>query len=173
MEEDAYISESASNTANKNNSNSPLATQHANNLEVDENSDNESYETDLEIPLHYSSPIPGAQLEVAATSSPQQPSSPNHQATNNDVANADGDHGDHASGEARWIEEFPSLAGVPIGEGVSCFEKWRRNQKNKNEPPWSPFESCEEWELAQWLITSGISQKKIDTFLKLKTVRYS
>ena len=80
---------------------------------------------DLEVPLHYSSPIPSAQLEVATTSSPQQPSSPNCQATNNNVANADGDHGDH--GEACCIEGFPSLASVPIGEGVSCFEKWRHN----------------------------------------------
>ncbi|EKM50595.1 uncharacterized protein PHACADRAFT_66817, partial [Phanerochaete carnosa HHB-10118-sp] len=32
-----------------------------------------------------------------------------------------------------------------------------------------PFKDAEEWELAKWLLTSGLSQKKIDKFLKLET----
>jgi hypothetical protein len=168
MEADAYISESqesASETV-QNNLDSPLATQHTN--EMGENSD---IEMDFEVPgineeeiLHSGSPIPVA---VAAQLQPE-PSSPNpsHRASVED----DEDNGDEAS---RWIEEFPHPAGVPIEEGVSSFEEWRRDQVKKNELPWSPFESREEWELVQWLMTSGISQKKIDAFLKLKTVRIS
>jgi hypothetical protein len=145
LEADAYISESAPDTE-KNNLDSP--TQQAN--EVD-NSGNSGDEMGFEIPgnyvgerLHSRSPIPGVQAAI--------------------------DEDDETS---RWIEEFPRPAGVPIGEGVSSFEKWRRDQVKNNEPPWSPFESREEWELAQWLIASGISQKKIDSFLKQKTVRVS
>ena len=131
MEADACISESASETANKqNNSNSP--SQHAN--ETDKNSPN-YYDMDFEV-----TPPAGSS------------SSPNH----HDDDDADADASD--DNQTRWIEEFPYPAGVPIGEGVSCFEEWRRNQNNKNEPPWSPFESQEEWELARWIITSGISK---------------
>ncbi|KAJ6545182.1 hypothetical protein B0H19DRAFT_844804, partial [Mycena capillaripes] len=48
------------------------------------------------------------------------------------------------------------------------FEKLREEQKTKGHAPWEPFESQDEWELAQWLMTSGLSNKKIDKYLKLK-----
>ena len=35
---------------------------------------------------------------------------------------------------------------------------------------WSPFSNEEEWELAKWLTTSGVSQARIDEFLKLSIV---
>lgn len=174
MEADAYISETASETTatgnEQRNSNSP--TRQAN--EVDAENPASNNETDFELPRHSRSPSP----HVAAATSPKLPtlavpSSPNHRATVED-ADEDAEDADEDADatEARWIEEFPYPAGVPIGEGVSCFEEWRRDQKRKNEPPWSPFESREEWELAQWLITSGISQKKIDALLKLKLVSF-
>jgi hypothetical protein len=153
MEADSYPSESASETSKEeNNSNSPIQLAG----EVDDNSNNE---IDFEgpSPLHSRSPSP----DVATASSPQQPGSPN----------GDGDSDD--DNETCWIEEFPYPAGVPIGEGVSCFEEWRRDQKKRKEPPWSPFENREEWELAKWLITSGISQKKIDALLNLKMVSFT
>ncbi|KAJ7845019.1 hypothetical protein B0H14DRAFT_2182041, partial [Mycena olivaceomarginata] len=50
------------------------------------------------------------------------------------------------------------------------FEKLRDKQKNKGHAPWEPFESEDEWELARWLMTSGLSNKT-DEYLKLKTVR--
>ncbi|OCH83919.1 hypothetical protein OBBRIDRAFT_815665 [Obba rivulosa] len=40
----------------------------------------------------------------------------------------------------------------------------------KQEPPWAPFDSWDEWELARWLLTSGLTQKAIDDFLKLHIV---
>jgi hypothetical protein len=47
----------------------------------------------------------------------------------------------------------------------------REAQVANGDAPWAPFETEEEWELAKWLMTSGVSQKKTDSFLKLKTVR--
>ena len=176
MEADAYISESASETAGANKqNNSNLPTQHPNEADAENPASDNEMDFD-ELPFHSSSPITDVQVAAAASprvspaASPQQPSSPNH------LEDADNDN-EHAEAdddtESRWIEDFPYPAGVPIGEGVSRFEEWRRDQENKNEPPWSPFKSREEWELAKWLITSGISQKKIDAFLELKTVRLS
>jgi hypothetical protein len=166
MEADVYISESASENSNENsnenpNSNSPTS-QHANEMDFDN-------EMDFEGPIQHLNPIPDVQVATAPSqaSSPQQPQdiSPNEE-VDHDVEDAD-------DNETRWIEEYPYPAGVPIGEGISCFEEWRRDQKKKNQPPWSPFENREEWELVQWLITSGISQKKMDAFLKLNMVRVS
>ncbi|KZS92029.1 hypothetical protein SISNIDRAFT_413529, partial [Sistotremastrum niveocremeum HHB9708] len=36
---------------------------------------------------------------------------------------------------------------------------------------WAPFDSREDWELAKWLIGSGLTQKKRDEFLKLSKIR--
>lgn len=161
MEADACISESASETEQKI---LDLPTQHANTSDVGDNSDNEM---DFEVPgiyeePHPRSPIPAGSIRVSPAASSE---SPNRRATVED-ADDDDDVDDEMS---RWIEEFPRPAGVPIGEGV---REWRRDQVNKKELPWSPFESREEWELGQWLITSGISQKKIDEFLNLKMVSF-
>ena len=161
MEADAYFSESASDIVNEqNDSNSP--TNYPSDIEMD-----------FEGPLHSRSPTSSVRA-ASPVASPQPPasSSPNQRATVEDAEEDDEDTDTDNKKEARWIEEFPYPAGVPIGEGVSRFEEWRRDQVNKNEPPWSPFESREEWELAEWLITSGVSQKKIDAHLKLKSVRF-
>ncbi len=52
----------------------------------------------------------------------------------------------------------------------TSFEAYCEQQKAANQEPWAPFGSEEEWELAWWLMESGVSQKKIDSFLKLKKV---
>ena len=76
-----------------------------------------------------------------------------------------------APGRHQWIEDFPSAAGANLGSCQTKFEQLREKQGENGDAPWAPFESEEEWELARWLMTSGVSQKKTDTFLKLKTVR--
>ncbi|KAJ7689553.1 hypothetical protein B0H17DRAFT_872490, partial [Mycena rosella] len=53
------------------------------------------------------------------------------------------------------------------------FETLREQQRDAGRAPWYPFESEDQWELARWLMTSGLSQKKTDSYLKLKTVRTS
>ncbi|KAK0445549.1 hypothetical protein EV421DRAFT_1902490 [Armillaria borealis] len=73
-----------------------------------------------------------------------------------------------------YIEDFPWPAGDPILErGIlpTFFECLRREKTTEGEDMWKPFSSREEWELARWLVRSGISQKEIDTFLKLDSIQ--
>jgi len=51
------------------------------------------------------------------------------------------------------------------------FERIRRTQQRAGEPVWAPFSSLADWELSRWLIESGVSQREIDKFLKLESVR--
>ncbi|OCH85606.1 hypothetical protein OBBRIDRAFT_739626, partial [Obba rivulosa] len=67
-----------------------------------------------------------------------------------------------------WIESFPTSAGAVQGEGSTAFEENHERQRKANEAPWAPFESLEEWELAKWLLTSGLSQRAVDDFLRLR-----
>lgn len=73
-------------------------------------------------------------------------------------------------GTHRWIEEWPQKAGTPIGEGEGKFQAFRRTQAKNNEAPWHPFESKDDWELARWMMSSGISQSEMDNLLKLDSV---
>ena len=57
-----------------------------------------------------------------------------------------------------------------MGACKTSFEFYRKQQKEARVEPWSPFESEDEWELARWLMSTGVSQKKMDTLLKLKMV---
>lgn len=76
----------------------------------------------------------------------------------------------------RWIHDFPHPAGIAINEGdgeklSEKFEKIREGQRMAGEAPWAPFTSQDEWEVARWLVKAGVSQAKIDEFLKLHKVR--
>ena len=57
-----------------------------------------------------------------------------------------------------------------LGNCETAFEKHQRNQEAKGEAPWAQFQTREEWELGRWLMTSGVSQKKINDSLKLESV---
>ncbi|KAK0243557.1 hypothetical protein EDD85DRAFT_919323 [Armillaria nabsnona] len=73
-----------------------------------------------------------------------------------------------------YIEDFPWPAGDPIiDRGVlpPFFELFRREKEEKKEEMWVPFSSREEWELAHWLMRSSISQREIDAFLKLESIK--
>ncbi|KAJ7859055.1 hypothetical protein B0H14DRAFT_3631356 [Mycena olivaceomarginata] len=72
----------------------------------------------------------------------------------------------------RWFQPYPKewKAGDILDECKTQFEKLRDKQKKKGHAPWEPFESEDEWELARWLMTSGLSNKKTDEYLKLNTV---
>lgn len=72
-----------------------------------------------------------------------------------------------------WVETFPTPAGTRKGRGRPSFEKHQNMQNVAGCDSWSPFTSKEEWELARWLMCSGVSQTKIDEFLKLDLVRIS
>ncbi|KAK0223918.1 hypothetical protein IW262DRAFT_1547637 [Armillaria fumosa] len=84
------------------------------------------------------------------------------------------DEEDMSSPPEHYIQDFPWGAGDPIIErGVLLlfFEQLRCERFDKNEEMWAPFSSRDEWELAWWLLRSGISQKEIDTFLKLESIK--
>lgn len=69
-----------------------------------------------------------------------------------------------------YIEDFPN-AGEPTGKTKRTpFEKIRKTQRKLEEEVWGPFKNEEEWDLARWLITSNVSQTKMDEFLKLPIV---
>ncbi|KAJ7271419.1 hypothetical protein B0H12DRAFT_1008573, partial [Mycena haematopus] len=63
-----------------------------------------------------------------------------------------------------WVQDFPqkSGAGKPGAKCETPFEKHFREQKQEGQQPWHPFQSEEEWNLARWLMTSGVSQSKRD-----------
>ncbi|KDQ53096.1 hypothetical protein JAAARDRAFT_105405, partial [Jaapia argillacea MUCL 33604] len=50
------------------------------------------------------------------------------------------------------------------------FEICRAEQILKREDPWAPFVSEKEWEFAEWVIGSGISQQQTDKLLKTMMV---
>jgi hypothetical protein len=75
--------------------------------------------------------------------------------------------------DARYYQSFPEdrCAGAIFEKCQTHFQKMREEQEKQGHAPWEPFESEDEWELARWLMTSGLSQKKTDEYLKLKKVR--
>ena len=72
----------------------------------------------------------------------------------------------------KFIEDYPGEAGTPVPgrRKKTPFEKLKRVQQDRNQEPWSPFANEEEWELARWLMSAGVSQAKVDEFLKLPIV---
>jgi hypothetical protein len=70
-----------------------------------------------------------------------------------------------------FIENYPAEAGTPgPGKRRTPFEKLKRAQKEENKEPWRPFANKEEWKLDKWLMTAGVSQARVDEFLKLSIV---
>ena len=69
------------------------------------------------------------------------------------------------------VEDFPEdrKAGAGWGYDVPLFERIRREQEEGGTSRWGPFDSEEEWELAEWLIRN-VGQKQTDAFLKLPIV---
>ncbi|KAJ7737978.1 hypothetical protein B0H16DRAFT_1466005 [Mycena metata] len=70
--------------------------------------------------------------------------------------------------DARWIQPFPEQrkAGAILSRCKTGFETYRELQRQAGCAPWEPFESEDEWEMAHWLMTSGLSQKKVYEYLK-------
>lgn len=55
----------------------------------------------------------------------------------------------------------------------TLFELRRGAQILNKTPVWHPFASYEEWELAEWIIESEVTQCSTDRFLKSHLVRES
>ncbi|CDO78221.1 hypothetical protein BN946_scf184887.g9 [Trametes cinnabarina] len=70
-----------------------------------------------------------------------------------------------------WIEDYPTPAGVSYGSGETEFSRILREQRAAGDQPWAPFKDLDERELAQWLVTSGLSQTAIEQYLKLNITK--
>lgn len=80
------------------------------------------------------------------------------------VEDADDDGDEPRSND--WFESYPGAAAT-YGDAELPFHAEQRAQENKNQDPWAPFESRAEWELAEWMMQSGLSQERMNKLLKL------
>lgn len=67
--------------------------------------------------------------------------------------------------------EFPN-AGEVYGRGKSFMDRFNddTHTPHRADNPHYPFADQEEWELASFLLRSGLSMQKVDEFLRLKLV---
>lgn len=73
-----------------------------------------------------------------------------------------------------YSEEFHPPAGQPCGSPISHpFDDLSASQKAENHQPWEPFSSADDWELARWIVTAGLSQKQTNDMLSLNLVSVS
>ncbi|THU86074.1 hypothetical protein K435DRAFT_805378 [Dendrothele bispora CBS 962.96] len=79
----------------------------------------------------------------------------------------------YGSTDRVWTLKYPDPAGTPLSDVPvsTAFECLREKQQAEKSEPWAPFQTEKEWELAHWLMGSGVSQKKIDEFCKLKVIQ--
>lgn len=89
------------------------------------------------------------------------------------VEDLDDDLDEHRDPEDEFIERFPMeyRAGFPIQRSPSVYEYHRQRLQAENKDMWSPFQNEGHWDMAKWLVNSGVSQNKINSFLKLPIVR--
>jgi hypothetical protein len=87
-----------------------------------------------------------------------------------DMSDSSSEDEEDEEDDAWYIDDFAG-AGLPHAErSQTNFEHHFEHQRKAGEAPWTPFESEDEWELARWLMSSGVSQKLINEFLKLNKV---
>jgi hypothetical protein len=69
-----------------------------------------------------------------------------------------------------YEEKYPHPAGEPIQEErkLTQFDTMKNERQDKT--PWYPFKSKGEWALAKWLVESGVTGARINSFLKLEKV---
>lgn len=110
------------------------------------------HEHPLDGPDHYEHPIDSPTDPPASTdipSAPQSPPSPHH-------------------------VQFPNMAST-FGRAKTFMDKFRddRYSEARASNIYYPFSGKAEWELASFLLSSGLSMRKIDEFLRLQMVSQS
>ncbi|KAK1224152.1 hypothetical protein PQX77_012956 [Marasmius sp. AFHP31] len=90
-----------------------------------------------------------------------------------EVEDDEGDNTQELCPEKFVSVDFEGAGAAVQGSGhlETDFERQRRERTARREEMWSPFASREEWELARWLMLSGVSQGKIDEFCSLSIIR--
>ncbi len=72
-----------------------------------------------------------------------------------------------------WVGEYPDSVAAVVGEGKTLFETLLETNRAAGVDNFAPFADREEWDLASWLVSSGLSQEAIDEYLTLPIVRTS
>jgi Plavaka transposase len=80
------------------------------------------------------------------------------------------DTGANTSDTESYTQPFPHPAGVILSEAATWLEHVHKHKEGNNQSVYHPFIDQDEWELAEMLMTSGMSQSKIDKLLKLPIV---
>ena len=96
-----------------------------------------------------------------------------------DADDEDNDNGDEnfQPTNVNFIVDYPEDAragGIleDTNDGLKTrFDKIRHMQRVAGKPAWVPFSDLADWELSRWLVQLGVSQREIDKFLKLESVR--
>lgn len=135
--------------------------------------DEHDVNVDVEMQPEVSSSPPDVPMELPVDSAPLPQAERRRGVTIEDVSDEDEPQmrPEVVEGEV-WVDDYDEerQAGATGAACKTNFEFHREQQKEAGVEPWSPFESEDEWELARWLMSAGVSQKKMDTLLKLKMV---
>jgi hypothetical protein len=69
------------------------------------------------------------------------------------------------------IDSYPDCAQT-YGKGYTFLDLFNsdNNSKHRATNPYYPFSSWKDWEVGSWLLRSGLSMGKIDSFLSLEMV---
>jgi hypothetical protein len=123
--------------------------------------------------INISSPLPPDPLVIQDSDDESIPTASSQKRKHHYVHVEDDEEVEPPEADLVYIQEFPAQfrAGWKKEEVETQFEILREKQKAEGQEPWFPFPSKDEWELARWLMKSVASQSKINSFMKLKTVR--
>ncbi|OBZ67720.1 hypothetical protein A0H81_12089 [Grifola frondosa] len=60
-----------------------------------------------------------------------------------------------------WVKDFPTEAASILDHRKTSFETIRDQKGEAGDSSWAPFTCKEEWELAKWLMSTGLSQNAV------------
>ncbi|OBZ74731.1 hypothetical protein A0H81_05568 [Grifola frondosa] len=66
-----------------------------------------------------------------------------------------------------WVRDFPTEAASILDHRRTSFETIREQKDEAGDTSWAPFTCKEEWELAKWLMSTGLSQNAVEDYLTL------
>lgn len=120
---------------------------------------------------------PTQQENPEEINTPPSNNADDHRSKRARVDDDDDDENFRSAANTNFIVDYPAEARAGAifedsQDGLQTrFEKIRCSQQRAGSPAWAPFDSLADWELSRWLIQSGVSQREIDKFLKLESVR--
>lgn len=124
---------------------------------------------------HPTSPPPAAndQQQEAATPSPTSPPPPTAFSRPRVWIEEVPDEGDAVPSDPVRVVDYHPTAGEEYRKTYQTeWEKRRDADLKAKKEAYEPFTSLHDWDLARFLAQSGMSQEKIDEFLKLPIVSY-